>query len=225
MPISSVETTLQLLMEAIIAGEFDSGVPPQDVLALRYKVSRTVLREAVSKLEASNIVLSRPKIGTKVRPRSDWQLLNYVVAKNYLKNNQSKKLLLDTLTFFCTTGYHVATIVRSRLDCKLIRFPTFEMDVDGIARMHAWIFENSDIGIYAQMATVVHEFVLATAEVADLANERSTVVYYHRSIHALLAGDPVAKNQGTLFNIYNNLKEAMSDRLVAAKMQSMADAL
>jgi GntR family transcriptional regulator, galactonate operon transcriptional repressor len=39
-------------------------------------VSRTVVREAIKVLAAKGLVESRPKVGTRVRPRPDWNLLD-----------------------------------------------------------------------------------------------------------------------------------------------------
>ena len=39
-------------------------------------MSRTVVREAIKVLAAKGLVESRPKVGTFVRPRRDWNLLD-----------------------------------------------------------------------------------------------------------------------------------------------------
>ncbi|MFN2123704.1 MAG: FadR/GntR family transcriptional regulator, partial [Candidatus Promineifilaceae bacterium] len=44
-------------------------------------VSRTVIREAVKGLAARGLVESRPKVGTIIRPRSDWQMLDPAVLE------------------------------------------------------------------------------------------------------------------------------------------------
>jgi DNA-binding FadR family transcriptional regulator len=53
-------------------------VRPGDVLPLQLgvPVSRTVLREAVKVLAAKGLVEARPKTGTRVRARQDWNLLD-----------------------------------------------------------------------------------------------------------------------------------------------------
>jgi len=45
-------------------------------LSLQFKVSRSVLREALKMLGAKGLIESRPKTGTRVRPRTDWNLLD-----------------------------------------------------------------------------------------------------------------------------------------------------
>jgi DNA-binding FadR family transcriptional regulator len=62
----------------IMSGELEPGdpLPPEDELTSDLAVSRTVLREAVRVLAAKGLVVARPKVGTRVGPRSDWNILD-----------------------------------------------------------------------------------------------------------------------------------------------------
>ena len=62
----------------ILRGDLQPGdaLPGEDELSGEYAVSRTVLREAVKVLAAKGLVEARPKTGTRVRPRSKWNLLD-----------------------------------------------------------------------------------------------------------------------------------------------------
>jgi len=42
----------------------------------RFSASRTALREAYSKLSGKGLIVARPRIGTRVRLRADWNLLD-----------------------------------------------------------------------------------------------------------------------------------------------------
>src|SRR6476660_7156500 len=61
----------------ILEGELKPGdtLPDNGSLA-EPEVSRTVVREAIKVLAAKGLVESRPKTGTRVRPRTDWNLLD-----------------------------------------------------------------------------------------------------------------------------------------------------
>lgn len=63
---------------AIVTGEYQPGtiLPGEVELAERLGVSRSVVREALRMLAARGLVESRPKTGTRVRDRSDWNLLD-----------------------------------------------------------------------------------------------------------------------------------------------------
>ena len=62
----------------IVSGELQPGdpLPPEDELTSNLSVSRTVLREAVRVLAAKGLVQARPKTGTRVRERSEWNMLD-----------------------------------------------------------------------------------------------------------------------------------------------------
>lgn len=63
---------------AIVTGEYAPGsaLPNELDLAGRFGVARSVIREALRTLAAKGLVESRPKSGTRVRPRRDWSLLD-----------------------------------------------------------------------------------------------------------------------------------------------------
>ena len=51
-------------------------LPDETALSERFGVSRTVVREAIKVLASKGLVDSRPKVGTQVRPRRYWNLLD-----------------------------------------------------------------------------------------------------------------------------------------------------
>jgi DNA-binding FadR family transcriptional regulator len=51
-------------------------LPDETALSEQYGVSRTVLREAIKVLASKGLVETRPKVGTQVRPRRYWNLLD-----------------------------------------------------------------------------------------------------------------------------------------------------
>jgi DNA-binding FadR family transcriptional regulator len=62
----------------ILRGDLSPGavLPNEADFSARLRVSRTALREAIKVLAAKGLVESRPKTGTRVRPRADWNLLD-----------------------------------------------------------------------------------------------------------------------------------------------------
>ncbi|WP_404987346.1 FadR/GntR family transcriptional regulator [Caballeronia sp. LZ043] len=63
---------------AILRGDIAPGaaLPREAELMERFDVSRTVLREALRTLTSKGLVESRPKVGTRVRARHAWNLLD-----------------------------------------------------------------------------------------------------------------------------------------------------
>ena len=62
----------------ITAGDLTSGdaLPTEKEIQTNHGVSRTVVREAVRHLAAKGLVSVGPKVGTKVRPRIAWNMLD-----------------------------------------------------------------------------------------------------------------------------------------------------
>jgi DNA-binding FadR family transcriptional regulator len=68
-----------------LRGDFPpaSTLPREAELMERFGVSRTVLREALRTLTSKGLIESRPKIGTRVRARQAWNLLDADVLEWY----------------------------------------------------------------------------------------------------------------------------------------------
>jgi DNA-binding FadR family transcriptional regulator len=66
------------LGESIVSGKQEQGtlLPGETELIERYKVSRTVLREALKTLAAKGLVQPKARIGTRVRSQADWNLFD-----------------------------------------------------------------------------------------------------------------------------------------------------
>lgn len=73
------------LGQRIIAGEFAPGalLPNESECCANYGVGRTAVREAVKMLTAKGLLVSRPKVGSRVQPREAWNLLDADVLSWY----------------------------------------------------------------------------------------------------------------------------------------------
>lgn len=71
-------TVLNQIGQRIVRGDFVPGdpLPNADDWSAAQGVSRTVLREVIKVLAGKGLIESRPKTGTKVRPRSQWNFLD-----------------------------------------------------------------------------------------------------------------------------------------------------
>lgn len=69
---------VQQLGLKIVSGEISENekLPSEVDLCEEYKVSRPVFREAIRVLNAKGLTYSKPKIGTVVRPKEEWHLLD-----------------------------------------------------------------------------------------------------------------------------------------------------
>ncbi|PTB23487.1 hypothetical protein C9I56_39045 [Paraburkholderia caribensis] len=100
---SLVKDTLDSLVEFVITLGAGAILPPQDVLARQLKVSRTVLREALSKLEYLNMISVRPKSGTAVKASSEWRVVNLDVLQWRVRAGEdAARVAADTMSAACS---------------------------------------------------------------------------------------------------------------------------
>src|SRR5476651_2052066 len=74
---------IQDLGRNIATGAYAPGdmLPTEYELSEHHGVSRSVVREAVKVLDAKGMVLSRPRNGTSIRPRQEWNPLDVEILK------------------------------------------------------------------------------------------------------------------------------------------------
>ncbi len=81
----------------IVSGEFRPGdaLPIESELCEIYGVSRTTIREAVKRLAAKRLVDVSPKVGTRVLPFAEWNLLDRDVLTWRLSAQFDSKIVED----------------------------------------------------------------------------------------------------------------------------------
>jgi DNA-binding FadR family transcriptional regulator len=79
----------------IVSGHYRQGslLPGDGDLIDRYKVSRTVLREALKTLSAKGLLQAKARIGTRVRERADWNLFDPDVLVWHARNGFAPEFL------------------------------------------------------------------------------------------------------------------------------------
>jgi DNA-binding FadR family transcriptional regulator len=98
--------TLARLGEAIVSGRYAAGasIPPEPLLCEELGVSRTVIREAVKSLVAKGLLVTGPKVGTRVLAEEQWNWFDPdVVAwqsrvgltRDFLRDLQEMRRLIE----------------------------------------------------------------------------------------------------------------------------------
>lgn len=87
----------KILGMRIVSGEFRPGgaLPVEEELCTAYGVSRTTIREAVKQLAGKRLVDVSPKVGTRVLPFADWNLLDRDVLAWRLHAQFDTKIVED----------------------------------------------------------------------------------------------------------------------------------
>lgn len=89
--------TLDRLGEAIVAGRHLPGtaIPPEPTLCDEFGVSRTVVREAVKSLVAKGLLVTGPKLGTRVLPSDGWNWFDPDVVAWQTQAGLTREFLRD----------------------------------------------------------------------------------------------------------------------------------
>lgn len=86
---------------AIVTGVYsaDNPIPIEADLCRQFNASRSILREAVKMLTAKGLLASRPRIGTRVEPEENWNMLDPDVLGWLLERKFSPALLMEFTEF------------------------------------------------------------------------------------------------------------------------------
>ena len=89
--------TVDLLGEAIVTGRYPVGssLPPEPMLCDELGVSRTVIREAVKSLIAKGLLVTGPKLGTRVLSEEQWNWFDPDVVAWQSRAGLSREFLRD----------------------------------------------------------------------------------------------------------------------------------
>ena len=81
----------------IVGGVYPPGslLPNAADMCARFSVSRTALREAYSVLAAKAMIVARPKIGTRVRAKADWNMLDPEVLSWHLQTTPTESFVAE----------------------------------------------------------------------------------------------------------------------------------
>ncbi|MBL4647016.1 MAG: FadR family transcriptional regulator [Rhizobiales bacterium] len=110
------------LGKAIVTGEYPAGtmIPLDPDISEMFNVSRTVVREAKKTLIAKGLMQSKAKVGTHVRPKSEWNMFDTDVLRWHGALKQNVEFLAELfeirLVFEPAAAAKVA-LVASEQDC------------------------------------------------------------------------------------------------------------
>ncbi|MEO5670926.1 MAG: FadR/GntR family transcriptional regulator [Ramlibacter sp.] len=90
-------TTVDLLGEAIVSGRYAVGasMPAEPILCEELGVSRTVVRESVKSLVAKGLIVTGPKVGTRVLSEDQWNWFDPDVINWHAKAGLTMEFLRD----------------------------------------------------------------------------------------------------------------------------------
>lgn len=87
--------------QRIVGGDYPPGslLPTEDKFCIELEVSRTALREAFKVLTAKGLLEARPKRGTTIKPRSNWNMLDPDVLSWCFSTGPTNRSVRDLYEF------------------------------------------------------------------------------------------------------------------------------
>jgi DNA-binding FadR family transcriptional regulator len=118
----------------IVSGRYAVGsILPNDAAMMdKYGVSRTVLREALKTLEAKGLVEARPKVGTRISPRSRWNMFDIEVLSWHYETKSDRSFvdnLFDVRRSLELPAASQAATLRTGEHLRLMKYWAYQMEL------------------------------------------------------------------------------------------------
>ena len=158
------EQVLNAIGSRIISGELSPGdvLPKEDTLSEQYGVSRTVIREAVKGLAARGLVESRPKVGTIIRPRSDWQMLDPSVLEWVASSQPDSEFMYALAEVRLVIEPDVAALAaRHANDEEIERIATAYEHLEAVEENDEEAWARADLEFHSSIVDSCHNEFLA----------------------------------------------------------------
>jgi DNA-binding FadR family transcriptional regulator len=196
----------------ILSGDLRPGdaLPTEEELGGQLGVSRTVLREVIKVLAAKRLVESRPKTGTRVLPRREWNLIDPDVLAWRLEANPDEQFFTDVSELRRIIEPETAALAAKRAtDAEIEQLgQSFEAmraaldDRDPAAylipdlRFHTIILEACHNELLEQMATMLRT-VFRALFIRTSATRAQGLPLHGAILDAIRAGDAEAAERAT----------------------------
>lgn len=200
------DQVVEMLALGIMSGRYAAGdiLPNEAALAKDVSVSRSAYREAVKFLTSKGLIEARPKTGTRVRPRLDWNLLDPDILRWSLQAGPSVEFardLFELRRIVEPEATRLAALRRTDADLAhiedaLVRMetnppqsaPSIRADLD----FHEHVFEATGNRALACLKNVVAPTILWSQEVKQAIGPDEFILSlkdHRRIFEALRAGD------------------------------------
>lgn len=224
---------MQQVVDAIVGGEFapEQPLPPEAALATEFRVSRTIVRECMKRLEEKGVVTIRHGVGTLVCPRMSWNVLDPLVLRTVIAHDEELNTL-DELT-----------AVRASLEGLMAYEAVGRLGPDGLATLLVPLqamrdltgeygpFHDRDLEFHSTVmklsgnflaSNIAHTLFVRARHFARFegnpgADATATTLREHEAIYAAMeAGDPVLAQQRMVDHITDSWRRRSLARRGAA---------
>lgn len=157
---------------SIVSGAFQEGqiLPGDAELIEKFGVSRTVLREALKTLAAKGLVEARARVGTRVLPRSSWNMFDSDVLLWHLDSGIRYDFIASLAEIRMSVEPEAAALAAERRDPEQAR--DLMVWVEKMARpgQSAEEFAQNDVGFHRVVAQASgNPFMVSLSSVVEIA--------------------------------------------------------
>lgn len=181
----------------ICGGRFPPGtvLPRESDLCETYGVSRTVIRESLKVLETKGLVHGRPRVGTLVLDRSEWNVLDAQILEWMGPDVLSAELLGSILEARRTVEPAAAFLAAARATAQEIADLERACDEMGAAeddleaftaadtRFHETLLKASHNKVFHQLSSIIHAALSHALHASNRASvKRDEALGVHREL-------------------------------------------
>ncbi len=153
----------------IVRGEFPPGtlLPNEIKWAADFNVSRSAVREAIKILMAKNLLVSRPKVGSRVEPKEHWNLLDQDVLSWYVTAPRREQFLSSLQEFRAIVEPEAAALAAvNHTDEQMAAITTACRDMGRAATLDART--EADVRFHSAILKATNnEFVMPLGVITD----------------------------------------------------------
>ena len=183
----------EVIGSRIVRGKYLPGtvLPHEAAWAQAFGVSRSVVREAIKMLSAKSLLTSRPRVGSRVEPRENWNLLDHEVL-NWYTTGPERSAILRSLQQFrhifepeaaaLAAKYRTAEQMQVISDAceQMATTPSLQERTAADVKFHLSILKASNNELLVPLGVLIDSalknlFVLITVEAGD--------VHYAQDLH------------------------------------------
>ena len=158
--------TVEVLAQRILTGQLGEGAT-LDLTALQdeFDVSLTVLREALRVLAAKGMVDARPKRGTFVRPRADWNLLDADMLRWQFARQERPTLFADLHELRSIVEPGAASLAAARATDDDVAALDKALDAMAAAGADASAAVSADLAFHRALLAATHNELVLRMEI------------------------------------------------------------
>jgi len=202
----------------ILSGELAQNeiIPSEMTLCEQFNISRTALREAIKLLTSKGLLESKPKVGTRVKSRDNWNFLDSQLLDWVIDLSDNEEIYQEFLSLRKAIEPEAAALAakHATAEQRILLSATFQK-MDYIAanfdveewteadmEFHRLIFLSTGNSFYLPFANVL--CTMFKSFIGHSAEDGGTCIEEHREIYrAIMAGD-VNKARQANINLLNH---------------------